>query len=130
MPKFSKSSLEKLETADERLQNLFNEVVKDYDCTILCGTRSEKEQEEAFRKGWSTLHYPHSHHNSLPSRAVDVAPYPIDWNDKERFYHFGGYVRGVAKMMGLDIRWGGDWNGDFNLKNQHFYDLPHYEVRN
>ena len=31
-------------------------------------------------------------------------------------------------MMGVDIRWGGDWNGDFNLKNQNFYDLPHFEV--
>jgi peptidoglycan L-alanyl-D-glutamate endopeptidase CwlK len=38
-------------------------------------------------------------------------------------------VLGIAKMMGLDIRWGGDWNGDFNLQNQNFYDLPHYEVR-
>jgi hypothetical protein len=24
--------------------------------------------------------------------AVDVAPFPIDWHDLKRFYHFTGYV--------------------------------------
>ncbi len=129
MPKFSHKSLANLATADKRLQDLFNEVVKHYDCTILCGTRSKEDQEAAFKKGWTTLHFPHSKHNALPSRAVDVAPYPINWNDLHRFYHFGGYVRGIAQKMGISIRWGGDWNGNFDLKDQNFYDLPHYEVR-
>jgi len=129
MPKFSQRSLANLSTADKKLWDLFSEVIKYYDCTILCGTRSKEDQEKAFKQGRTTLHYPQSNHNSLPSRAVDVVPYPIDWSNLEQFYHFGGYVLGIAKMMGLNIRWGGDWNGDFNLKNQNFYDLPHYEVR-
>jgi len=32
----------------------------------------------------------------MPSDAVDVAPYPIDWNDKERFYYFAGERWGHA----------------------------------
>ena len=72
--------------------------------------------------------YPNSKHNKLPSKAVDVAPYPIDWNDPDRFYHFAGYVRGIAEGMGIKIRWGGDWNGNFDLKDQNFYDLPHFEL--
>ena len=52
------------------------------------------------------MQYPNSKHNKLPSKAVDVAPYPIDWNDPDRFYHFAGYVRGIAEGMGIKIRWG------------------------
>jgi hypothetical protein len=62
--------------------------------------------------------------------AVDVAPYPVDWNDKERFYYFAGFVKGVASSLGISIRWGGDWNSDNNLKNQTFFDLPHFELKN
>jgi len=46
----------------------------------------------------------------------------------DRFYHFAGYVLGVAEILGIKIRWGGDWNGNFDLKDQNYYDLPHFEV--
>ena len=52
------------------LQNLFNEVIKDRDCTILCGYRGKEEQEKAVSEGNSKLHYPHSKHNYNPSCAV------------------------------------------------------------
>jgi len=127
MPKFSKTSLSKLETADVRLQTLFKKVIENYDCTILVGHRTKEEQDKAYPEH-SKVQWPHSKHNSIPSKAVDVAPYPINWNDIDRFYHFGGYVRGVAEMLGIKIRWGGDWNGNFDLKDQNFFDLPHFEV--
>ena len=60
--------------------------------------------------------------------AVDVCPYPIDWNNKERFYHFAGYVKGIADSMGIKIRWGGDWDGDTVFDDQSFHDLPHFEL--
>lgn len=69
-----------------------------------------------------------SKHNSQPSKAVDVSPYPINWNNKEGFYHFAGFVRATAQQMGIKIRWGGDWNGNFDLKDQNFFDLPHFEI--
>jgi peptidoglycan L-alanyl-D-glutamate endopeptidase CwlK len=75
MPKFSRISKKRLETCDIRLQNIFNEVVKTYDCSILCGYRTKQEQNNAFNKGRSKLKYPHSKHNKYPSKAVDVAPY-------------------------------------------------------
>ena len=37
MPKFSARSTERLETCDERLVTIFNEVVKHFECTILEG---------------------------------------------------------------------------------------------
>jgi peptidoglycan L-alanyl-D-glutamate endopeptidase CwlK len=105
------------------------EVVKEFDCTILCGTRSKEEQERLFLEGKSKVHFPHSKHNGSPAKAADVAPYPVDWRDIRRFYFFGGYVLAIAKQMGIDIRWGGDWDGDLQVKDQNFNDLPHFELR-
>ena len=59
---------------------------------------------------------------------MDAVPFPIDWNDKIRFYHFAGYVLGVAKTLGIKIRWGGDWNSNLNFKDEKFMDLPHFEL--
>ena len=129
MPKFSKKSLSKLETCDKRLQDLFLRVVKKFDCTILEGHRSKDRQNKLFDEGKSKLKYPKGKHNSLPSKAVDVAPYPIDWNDRERFTYFAGYVLGIAYQMGLKIRWGGDWDMDTKVKDNNFDDLPHFEIK-
>jgi hypothetical protein len=128
MPKFSTASIEKLNTCHPDLIRLFTEVVKHYDCTILCGQRGQAEQDEAFRTGKSQLVWPNSKHNQRPSLAVDVAPYPIDWKDRERFYHFAGFVKAMAITMGIKIRHGGDWDGDNDLKDQNFFDLPHFEL--
>jgi len=129
MPRFSKKSLSKLETCDKRLQDLFLRVVKKFDCTIIEGHRSKDRQNKLFKEGKSKLKYPKGKHNAIPSRAVDVAPYPIDWNDRERFTYFAGYVLGIAYEMGLKIRWGGDWDMDTQVKDNNFDDLPHFEIR-
>lgn len=127
MFKYSERSASNLITCTTKLVRLFEYVIKGFDCTILEGHRGEEEQNEAFRTGRSTLKFPQSKHNKSPSLAVDVAPYPIDWNDIERFRAFGGYVLGVAYSYGIKIRWGGDWNGNWDFKDQRFVDLPHFE---
>lgn len=125
---FSKSSNDKLLTCDIRLQNIFNEVVKFVDCTILEGHRDQAAQDKAFAEGKSKLKWPNGNHNKSPSRAVDVAPMPIDWNDREKFSYFAGVVKGIAFKMGYKIRWGGDWNSDNQVKDNSFDDLPHFEI--
>ena len=55
MPKFGRKSRASLATCDERLQKVFNEVVKTYDCTVTCGHRGEKDQNKAFDEGRSRL---------------------------------------------------------------------------
>lgn len=129
MPRFSKKSLSKLETCDKRIQDLFLRVVKKFDCTIIEGHRSKDRQNKLFKEGKSKLKYPKGKHNAIPSKAVDVAPYPIDWSDRERFTYFAGYVLGIAYEMGLKIRWGGDWDMDTQVKDNNFDDLPHFEIR-
>ena len=111
-----------------RLQTLFSEVIQHVDCTILDGYRGQAEQNEYFRTGKSRLRFPQSKHNQEPSLAVDVAPYPINWNDTIRFYHFGGFVRGIAAICDIPIRWGGDWDMDHDLSDQTFMDLVHFEI--
>jgi len=70
-----------------------------------------------------------SQHNYSPSRAFDLAPYPIDWQDRARFYVLAGVVLGAAADLGIDLRWGGDWDGDGTFQDQNFHDLPHFELR-
>ena len=128
MPTLSKKSLERLGECDERIQKIIHEVIKHYDCTVTCGYRGKEEQEQAVREGKSKVHFPNSKHNTLPSKAIDVIPYPVDWNDTKRFMHFAGFVQGIAVSMGIKIRWGGDFNGDLNFKNDSFVDMPHFEL--
>lgn len=121
---FGQKSRENLKGVDARLVNVFNEVVKHFDCTILDGVRTKERQAELVAQGKSkTMASKH-----IEGQALDVAPYPVDWNDTNRFYYFSGFVMGVASQMGIKVRWGGDWNNDKNLKDNKFDDLVHYEL--
>jgi len=129
MPKFGKRSKNALHSCDERLIKVFDEVIKTVDCSVLEGHRSKAKQNKAYEEGRSKLKYPNGNHNAVPSMAVDVAPYPIDWNDRERFHLFAGFVLGVASGIGIKLRWGGDWNMNWFVSDNNFDDLPHFEVR-
>ena len=128
MPTFGTRSAYNLSTCSLPLQELFNEVVKHYDCSVLCGHRNSVLQEKAFLEGKSTKQWPDSKHNGHPSVAVDVVPYPIDWEDMERFRHFVGFVEGIAVAKGIKIRNGGDWDSDREFDDQRFIDMPHFEL--
>jgi len=117
MAAFSKRSIDKLNTCDGALIKLFTEVIRRFDCTILDGHRNEKDQNKYFDEGKSKLRYPASKHNIYPSRAVDVTPYPIDWENRERFKFFRGYVYGIASQMGIRLNKTIEW------------DFPHFELR-
>jgi peptidoglycan L-alanyl-D-glutamate endopeptidase CwlK len=118
----------RLEECDPALIRLFMEVVTGFDCTVIEGHRPEAKQNEMVELGRSQLEWPKSKHNQEPSQAVDVAPYPVDWEDRERFIFFGGYVKGIADSMKIGIRWGGDWDHDTQVKDNRFDDLPHFEL--
>ena len=130
MPRFGTKSRGRLSSCHPDLQKVFNQVIKEIDCSILCGQRGEKEQNKAFDEGRSKVRFPDGRHNANPSNAVDVAPYPIDWEDRERFHLFAGYVLGIADSMGIRLRWGGDWDRDWTVKDNKFDDLPHFEIKN
>ena len=129
MPKFGRTSKKRLNTCDGDLIFLFEEVVKYFDCSVLEGHRGKRLQNKYFKQGKSKLKFPDGNHNKKPSYAVDVVPYPIDWDDRERMTFFAGFVKGMAAGLGIPIRWGGDWNSNNDLKDNNFDDLPHFELR-
>ena len=128
MPKFSLNSKARLATCHILLQDVFNEVVRHFDCAILCGYRTEAEQSRAVEEGRSFTLYPESKHNRVPADAVDVVPYPVDWENLGRFRYFAGFTMGVAAKMGTPITWGGDWDRDTRLKDNRFNDMPHFQL--
>tara|TARA_E500000331_G_C17227762_1_gene701143 strand:+ start:1353 stop:1745 length:393 start_codon:yes stop_codon:yes gene_type:complete len=128
MPRFGKRSNVNLASCDERLQKVFNKVIQHVDCSVLEGHRGEERQNKLQEEGKSKVRYPDGRHNASPSNAVDVAPYPIDWDDRERFHLFAGFVLGVASGMGYTLRWGGDWNMNFEVDDNKFDDFPHFEI--
>ena len=137
MYKFSQRSKGNLATADERLQRLFNEVIKEFDCTVIYGHRTPEEQFELFKKGrekidggWTVTDKSKvvtnldgttkkSRHNYYPAKAVDVVPYPLDWNDIDRFKLLASVVKRKAMELGINVEWGGDWK---------MRDYPHWQI--
>lgn len=118
MPKFSTKSQEKLNTCHPDLIKLFEDVIQYRDCTILEGHRTRERQEQLLIEGKTkTLK---SNHLYTPSLAVDVMPYPIDWEDTEEQHKFATFVYSRAMVLGIKVRWGGNFKG--------FYDAPHWEI--
>ena len=131
---FGRTSLENLEEAHPDLQRVFYEIIKHVDCKVIEGHRGEDEQNFAYESGRSTVRWPNSKHNVQPSLAVDVVPYPIDWEDYERFKLFGAFVMWMASRLYLEgeiehlVRWGADWDDDGNMYEHRLVDFPHFEL--
>ena len=118
MPRLSKQSREKLATCHPDLQRLFERVIEEFDFTVIEGHRTLERQKELVAGGASKTMK--SKHLEDPSRACDIAPYPVDWNDVLRFRELAAVVLRTAADMGIRVRWGG------SFKN--FFDGPHYEL--
>jgi len=121
MPIYSKKSQSEFETLDPRLQKIFfNILMEGPDHAITKGWRGEEEQNRAVAEG----------------RAVDALPSPVEFAALERGERlaiikvgiFAGWVLKTAHCMGIKLRWGGDWNRNWNVRDQKFNDWPHYEL--
>ncbi len=129
MPKFGKKSKKQLGTCHSKLHEVFNEVIKEVDCSVLEGHRSKDRQNLLYKEGKTKVKYPDGRHNASPSRAVDVTPYPVRWSDRERQTLFAGFCLGMANRMGIQVRWGGDWDRDWQVNDNKFDDFPHFELK-
>lgn len=128
MPTFGAESTRHLNTLHPKLQKVLREAIKHADFAITCGFRNQVDQDKAYAEGKSKLKWPHGGHNKQPSRAVDVAPYPIDWNDAEAFTFLAGFIVGIGRTMGIKIIAGIDWDGDGNVREHSFKDRPHLQL--
>lgn len=123
---YSLASLKHLSTCDSRLYDVFTKAAELVNITIIEGHRGEARQNQLRRTGKSQVSYPNSDHNSIPSRAVDAMPYPIDWKDRERATLFAGLIMGIGHSMGIRIGWGGDWDSDWKVQDNNFDDFAHF----
>lgn len=90
--------------------------ITEQDFTVIEGVRNINRQRELVRKGASkTMNSRH-----LTGHAVDMVPWPIDWNDLERFEVVSEAMKKAAEELDIPIVWGGDWKS--------FYDGPHFEL--
>lgn len=121
--KFGKKSLERLSQCDIRLQTLCSRMLErsDFDMTVTCGHRNKEDQEKAFADGKSKAHFGQSKHNSFPSKAVDICPYPICWEKTDiRWWKMVALAYDTARSMGIKIRCGAFFKG--------LADFPHIEL--
>lgn len=123
MPRYSKRSIQRIEECHENLQLIAYELIHRMDVIVLCGHRGEREQNAAYDRGNSKLRYPRSKHNSLPSRAIDIAPYTpgiiVDWKDLKKFAIMCDHIKHIADQLGIKIRQGRYFS---------FHDWPHTEI--
>ena len=55
----------------------------------------------------------------VTGNAVDLVPYPINWNTISKFTTISKAMKQAAKELGVDLGWGGDWTKK---------DYPHFEL--
>ena len=127
--KFSRISRERLDSADERLQRLFEAVLQRRDIAIAEGHRTVTRQQKLYAQGrttpgkrvtWVDGIKKKSKHNSVPSLAIDYIPWPEKWDSVSAFEKVDKIIKEEAKRLGINIRCGSDWNKK---------DRPHVELR-
>jgi len=120
VPSFGRASRARLDTCDTKIQDVLGEAIKDFDFSVICGTRGKEKQNKAYESGHSQLQWPNSKHNSTPSKAVDIVPWPGGFdNDDATFYKMATYIYKAANTLGVQITWGGHWT---------FKDLAHFQL--
>lgn len=140
----SKIGQKRRQELDPRLQKVIDCVLELMNVAVLCGHRNKEDQDLAFAQKRSKTPWPRSKHNSLPSRAVDMAPYfnempNIRWPSNAimqnpdaqvfaRYAYMVGLARGIASQQGVKLRSGMDWDSDGEIADNSFNDLPHLEI--
>lgn len=128
MYKFGKKSLERLNNKQfhPTLRQLMEKAIitSPLDFTVIETVRTKEQQTLNVKKGVSktmeSRHLPEVNKSGY-SEAVDIAPYPIDWSNIERFKQLAKHIKKTAVSMGIKVEWGGDWKT--------FKDYPHWQLK-
>ena len=131
--KLGKTSLARLQGVDETLVNVVKRAIEisEVDFTVLEGVRTLERQRELYAQGrtapgkivtWTMK----SRH--IEGKAVDLVPYPLDWNDLEKFNKIKDAMFQAARELDVNLRWGDDWDGDGKYREKGEYDSPHFEI--
>lgn len=131
--KLGKTSLARLQGVDETLVNVVKRAIEisEVDFTVMEGVRTLERQRELYAQGrtapgkivtWTMK----SRH--IEGKAVDLVPYPLDWNDLDKFNKIKDAMFQAARELDVNLRWGADWDGDGNYREKGEYDSPHFEI--
>ena len=121
MYKLGKRSKDNLVGVKEPLQILFKTAITDspYDFVITDGLRTLEEQTLYFKTGKSK----NMKSKHLTGDAVDFAAIDEDgkvtW-DAKYYKPIATHIKKVAKDLGINITWGGDW--------KKVIDMPHVQL--
>lgn len=121
------------------------------DFMVLEGVRKERRQHELYGQGrtaeelravgvdpslarpslkpvtW-TLKSKHFVQEDGCGHAVDLVPYPLDWNTISKFDAIADAMMQAADELGVKIRHGADWDMDGKRREKGESDSPHYEL--
>ena len=106
------------------------------DFSVLCGVRTVNEQKELYAQGrtkpgnivtW-TLKSNHFASADGFGHAVDLVPYPVDWETLSKFDAISEAMMRAAEELGVTIRWGADWDMDGLVREPGESDSPHFEI--
>ena len=90
--------------------------ITEQDFIVIEGIRNINRQRELFKAGKSkTMNSRH-----ITGHAVDLCPYPVDWNDHSKFEVIAEAMKAAADSLDIPLEWGGDWKNG--------WDKPHYQL--
>jgi len=107
------------------------------DFMVIDGVRTKQEQLDLYAKGrtkpgrkvtWTLKSKHMVNEKTGYGHAVDVCPYPVDWNDTKKFDMIAVAMMKAARCEGVVLRWGADWDMDENTRERGEYDSPHFEL--
>ena len=135
----SKASLDKLQGVHPKLVDVVKRAIEltKQDFKVLEGVRTPERQKELYAQGrtkpgpkvtWTLT----SNHFVNPKtgygHAVDLVPYPVDWETLSKFDAIQKAMFAAAKELGVTIRWGANWNRNGKPREKGETDSPHFEL--
>lgn len=136
MNSFSQRSKNNLLFIHPDLVRVMNEAIKNspIDFIITDGIRSTEEQRKLYNQGRTTpgkivtnadgVNNKSNHQVKLDGYGYAVDLYPFyngsaQLNDAKSLKVIADHIKSVAKELGVNVQWGGDWK---------FKDYPHFEL--
>lgn len=132
------ASLKKLEGVHPILIAVVQRAIQlsSQDFSVLEGVRTKERQRQLYAQGrtapgnvvtW-TMTSKHFAQSDGYGRAVDLVPFPLDWNTPAKFDAIGAAMKSAANELGVKIRWGADWDADGKPREKGETDSPHFEL--
>lgn len=130
----SERSLKRMEGVESDLQKVVQMAIGrtpvDFGVAWLGGFRTPEEQNQLFKDGHSKCDGYAKLSKHQFGEAVDLQVFVGGTAVKSEKMQcvVAGVVASCACALGVNIRWGGDWDSDGDMRDNTFNDLYHFEI--